>query len=353
MKLTNENINSFLETENSDFRKKMLDESTNDAFDQDILEGLCFSEIVESDFKKLDKRYYRSRVSLKKWIIEIGVILAIVASLFISRTSSENEEKNTRNISNSKNHTNKTVSDAIAPIIQKINENTYPKQSLKKHLINKSNKEILNQNTQENPANGEYLQTTEQDKMTFLQPKVLSNLRSREEVGIQAIEVFVMDYKTVDYRYYRKTRPKKSDPLSLTNGTPASISEKNDLILEEDEIEYYYFNYLKETMKLFDAKMYDLALENFNSILKTFPDDVNALFYSGLCYFNQQQFNKSILVFESLIKSTFINFKQEAEWQLLLNYIETKQNEKAKKLKNEIIQSEGFYANKALKLKIE
>jgi hypothetical protein len=146
---------------------------------------------------------------------------------------------------------------------------------------------------------------------------------SKGIVGKQGAEVYILDYKTLDYREYRKKSVKTSDPLSLTNGTPANSAEKNSNNNENQEIEYNYFNYLNESMKLFDKKMYSSALDNFNAILNTYSDDINALFYGGLCHFEQNLFKESIVFFDLARKSSFINFREESEWFLLLCYIES------------------------------
>jgi tetratricopeptide (TPR) repeat protein len=251
-----------------------------------------------------------------------------------SRTQSNNlkslnqKEKTIRQTPTSKD----IKSDNFQQIEYRQNEELSLNKKATSTLIN--NNEIVNSNSSP--------QELEVNKMSPLNAKVISKNNTKTIIGKQGIEVFILDYKTLDYRNYRKGVTKPLDALNLTNGTPANASERNTLNQENQEIEYNYFSYL-----------YTLALENFNAILNTYPDDINALFYGGLCYFEQKQYNKSIAFFDQARKNSFLNFREEAEWLLLQSYVESNDFEKANALKNEIVNGNGFYAKRAKEIKIE
>ena len=348
MKLTNSKIKSFLETENSEYRNSILNDSSFDEFDQDVMDGLSNSDIVSSNFKNLDKKYYR--FSFSKVILSISLIVIITSAIYFLQTPKKNSQKIFDNQERLINRQEKSIT--------KKNLNDKKEVEIEHSLDLGKNNPVENKKevqkalslSIENPTGKQTYTEQTGSSMSTLNPKILNN--SKGIVGKQGAEVYILDYKTLDYREYRKKSVKTSDPLSLTNGTPANSSEKNQNNIENQEIEYNYFNYLNESMKLFDKKMYSSALDNFNAILNTYSDDINALFYGGLCLFELNKYKESILLFEQVSKSSFINFKEEGEWFLLQSYLETNEIEKAKLLRNEIINRNGFYAKSAKELKI-
>lgn len=353
MKLTKSKIKSFLETENSNYRNSILNDSSLDDFDQDVLDGLTYSNILSSDFKNLDNRYYRSSISYSKWFLSISLLILISFSIYFLLSPSKDSQKITSNYAKKNIHSDKLYSKEYTHKNQKIddqkNNELVKISSLENKIVFQESLDITIGNSNNQPSQSEQTSSS----MTTLNPRMINNLNSKELVGALGIEVFILDFKTLDYRHYRKSKPRTSDPLELTNGTPANASEKNNIIQENQEIEYNYFNYLKETMKLVDEKSYVMALENFNAILNSYPDDLNAQFYAGFCYFEQKQYAKSISFFYQARRSAFLNFKEEAEWLLLQSYVEINDYESAKLIRNEIISSNGFYAKRAKEMSID
>ncbi|MFM7668847.1 MAG: tetratricopeptide repeat protein [Bacteroidota bacterium] len=351
MKLTKGKLKSFLETDNSEYRNSIINDSSFDEFDQDVIDGLGNSELVSSDFKNLDKKYYR--FSFSKLILSISLIVIIIASISILLTSKSNTEKIAENYAKPASQDKK--SNFEKDLINKQHIDPQRDTELVKNPVEENKKQIqkTSDKSVENSNNTTSTSSQTSSSMSTLNPKIINNENSKNLVGTLGIEVFILNYKTLDYRHYRKSKPKTNDPLELTNGTPANSSGKNELNSEIEEIEYNYFSYLKEAMKLFDQKSFVLAAENFNAILITYPEDINALFYGGLCSFEQKQFIKSVALFDQARKSAFLNFKEEAEWLLLQSYSAMNDREKAKQIRNEIINGDGFYAKRAKEMKID
>jgi tetratricopeptide (TPR) repeat protein len=168
-----------------------------------------------------------------------------------------------------------------------------------------------------------------------------------KNAGQMGQEVFIQTLKTVDYRVYRKDNTVIVDVNSLLNGVSANQSNQSPSTENLERKEIAYFVFLTETMRYFNKGMVDLASENFDLILETFPDDVNALFYSGLCALEKKDFQNSISFFESVRIHSFTNFREEAEWKLLNAFILNKDLVKAKSLRDEIVQKNGFYGGQA------
>jgi hypothetical protein len=172
-------------------------------------------------------------------------------------------------------------------------------------------------------------------------------------IGEIGKEVYILDYKMLDYRAYRTKPENQNDPLNMSNGLPASFASKNGEFNENEFVKLDYFSFLTETIKYFDKKMYAMATENFETILKHYPDDVNALFYKGLCDFELKDNTNSITSFETLLKNKFINFYEEAQWNLVQVYIANAQIQDAENLRNDIVAKKGFYAQRAKELTIK
>ena len=353
MKLTNKKIHSFLHSDNHEIRKSILENNSFDGFDKDVVDGLLNSEIISADFQRLDQKHHKTRFKLNNWLFITLFILIGMSCIYFLIPSKDKESRTQSNNLKSLNQKEKTIkktppskdikSDNFQQIEYRQNEELSLNKKATSSLI--SSNEIVNSNSSP--------QELEVNKMSLLNAKVISKNNTNTLIGKQGLEVFILDYKTLDYRNYRKGVTKPLDALSLANGTPANTSERNTLNQENQEIEYNYFSYLKETMKLFDKKTHTLALENFNAILNTYPDDINALFYGGLCYFEQKKFKECISFFERARKSSFINFREESDWFLFLSYIQSNEYEKANALKNEIVNGNGFYAKRAKEIKID
>lgn len=165
-----------------------------------------------------------------------------------------------------------------------------------------------------------------------------------------AKEVYLSDLKNVDYRAYRNRPIKVRNTLDV--GIPASQSSKDDK--EEfpslQIIEITYIDYLTTSSETFSNGEYKKALKSYLTILDTYPEDVNANFYGGLCYFNLGQFEEAKTLLKKSYTLGYGNFREEARWFSARANYEQNNNIKAKYLLNEIISEGGFYSKKAEEL---
>ena len=160
-----------------------------------------------------------------------------------------------------------------------------------------------------------------------------------------AMETYIQDLKVLDYRYYRTKV--KSDRSTLLTGTPAALETSQSEMSTKELLEISYINYLSSTLSDFNQGEYKVALRGFDEILKSYPDDVNALFYSALCLYNLQQFTLCEQRLSLIDLVRFDNFDEEQKWYLLLCYRSQGKIEAFTSLRKEIIQENGFYATKA------
>ncbi len=165
-----------------------------------------------------------------------------------------------------------------------------------------------------------------------------------------AQEVFLSDLKNVDYRAYRNRPIKVRNTLDV--GIPASQSSKE----EKQEfpslqmVEITYIDYLTTSSEFFSQGQYKTALKHYLTILDTYPDDVNANFYGGLCYFNLGQFDQATELLRKSYTLGYGNFREEARWFTAKALVEQNHTIKARYLLGEIVKEGGFYSDNAEEL---
>jgi len=146
---------------------------------------------------------------------------------------------------------------------------------------------------------------------------------------------------------------KKSE---IPNSTSAKFSAKEMSDKEEDvtiksEKTIHYNNFLEKGLYKLKKQKYTEAIDIFNTILIQYPEDINAKFYKGICYFELKKFEKAISNFNLVLNDTINIFNQEANWKKALSLINTNKDEGIKLL-IEIQNEAGFYSQKAI-LKLE
>ncbi|NVK66835.1 MAG: tetratricopeptide repeat protein [Flavobacteriales bacterium] len=164
----------------------------------------------------------------------------------------------------------------------------------------------------------------------------------------EAKEIYLHSMKLVDYRKYREKPQVKTKQLLLT-GTPADkegeYSEDEDPVWREVDVPY--IDFIDKSVKVFERGNYKKALSRFETILETYPDDVNANFYAGICLFNLREYPKAIEYFENCMDGKFSNFDEEALWMTAESYDKLKQKSKAQTIYQTIADGNGFYASQA------
>ena len=88
-------------------------------------------------------------------------------------------------------------------------------------------------------------------------------------------------------------------------------------------------------------------MQHFNTILEHYEDDVNANFYAGLSAYNLESFSQAEEYFKNAYSLKYGNFKEEANWFEALSLLKLNEKSKAKKLLQQIVAGNGFYAERA------
>ena len=106
-------------------------------------------------------------------------------------------------------------------------------------------------------------------------------------------------------------------------------------------------------MEYFKDGYYKKALNRYKTILEQYPEDANALFYGGLCYYNMKKYNKSISYFDEIATIKLNAFKEEAKWYKSKSLIKLGLIKEAIIVLDENIMAGGFYAEDAMEVKRE
>ena len=118
--------------------------------------------------------------------------------------------------------------------------------------------------------------------------------------------------------------------------------------MAEHVIKYIpYKDFLMEGLTKFAKNDYKGALGHLLTIQQQYPDDVNASFYSGLCYYNLGKTRQAITMFDKTIGNSISTFKEESEWYKSLSLLEDGKKSDAKELMKKIESEGGFYEKAA------
>jgi TolA-binding protein len=158
----------------------------------------------------------------------------------------------------------------------------------------------------------------------------------------------VVDYTEVYTLEYIQQKELEDQSLSPRYGN--SLEKKaEESSLNNMYQEITYKDLLDDAIKNYKEKKYTVAKEQFFQILQKHPDDVNAQFYLGLCYYELGEYVNAMQYFELTVKNKQQAFNQEAAWYGALCLKNTGQIKAAKKAFKQIVDLKGFYAQKAQK----
>lgn len=181
-------------------------------------------------------------------------------------------------------------------------------------------------------------------------PELIEEKVNTDKVAKSNVKfIYLHDLKVIDYSGLYTSGIKKTTQF-VQSGTPANLIDKNSKNELEPEIKITYVpyeKYLEETLLSFTKNDFKTALKNFRIIHQHYPEDLNAYFYGGLCYFNIGMYDKAISYFDKCIFHSFSTFEEEANWYKALSLIKNKKKEQAIKILQEIVNQNGFYAQKA------
>ncbi len=159
--------------------------------------------------------------------------------------------------------------------------------------------------------------------------------------------LYIKNLKAVDYSILYTNHIAKKEWI-LTGTTADKETSVSEGVMAEHIIKYIpYKDFLIEGLTKFSKNDYKGALGHLLTIQQQYPDDVNASFYSGLCYYNLGKTRNAITMFDKTIGNSITTFKEESEWYKSLSLLEDGKKSDAKELMKKIESEGGFYAKAA------
>lgn len=161
------------------------------------------------------------------------------------------------------------------------------------------------------------------------------------------MDTFICNLKVTDYDklYYKKFRfaPMNTGiDAQFENGKTKEGQdyEANAFTMRADVIlEKALWNVSKEN--------YKKALPMLDLLLEHNPKDVNALFYSGISFFNWGKCKSSISFFDKVLENGNQTFAEEAKWYKALACLKCGNAEEGNAILKEIAAEKGFYSEQA------
>lgn len=133
-------------------------------------------------------------------------------------------------------------------------------------------------------------------------------------------------------------------------GVDASFSDKDaQNAAQSNQRMMAYTPYMEVAMDKFAHNDHKGCLQDLQRVLDQYPNDVNALFYSGLCSYNLGSYNRAKRFLSRAATHTIDVFDEEADWYHALTLRHTGEEEAAKKAITRIAEQNGFYAERARK----
>ena len=139
-------------------------------------------------------------------------------------------------------------------------------------------------------------------------------------------------------------------------GTSADLENKDDKLHEGQTpnavktVKIPYKDYLNETQEMFGRNDFKSALKRYKVIINSYPEDLNAHFYSGLCYYNIGKYSLAHKHFTLAQKHAYNTFKIDAQWYDAKTYYMEGKNESCKLVLQRIIENNDYYTSQAKEL---
>ncbi len=317
-----------------------------DEFEKDALDGWKASGAGVSQMKHMDKlaakKFGGSSFSLFTFIgmATVGAAIAIIYNMYQPNQEDFKPKKQQMAIES----TELALPEKIDTLVE-----------LKKDVQIHST-EMITKNQEGKTASN----TTTSETAQFIETMDISleplptNIEDKEvAISKQKIakEIYPHGIKAIDYSVYR-TNPEVKIEQTILTGLPANYESENDIETEAKTktVLVGYGDYLDKTLSYIQKSRWKNALARCEEILADYPDDINALFYSGFCFYNLQQYDKACAQFSACLQLNFSNFNEEASWYLAKSRLANGEKALAKELFKGIKDSKGYYYKDAEKV---
>ena len=346
-KLSKEEIKRYLKENLNEKENRIIEgKIESDDFNREAMEGFENTPRSIASFEKLEKKLAAKingfSYGLNGFIFTAIAILIIIASTLLI-TNNDNSNQNTPLKSSSNVITELT--DSAIDVAEVIPE---PKQLNASKIIVNSPVKIQQNEKQQTKTIKERTQQEIKKKMREAVKLDVININYQRPLSIiNSTHIYVHELLVYNYKQ-RGSIVKQVTQFELT-GLPAAFEEakNNELELQIHTKEIPYFEFLTNALFDFRKNQFKSALKKFKVILKQYPKDINALFYSGLCYYNINKQQKAIEHFSACLNNSYTIFNEEAFWYTAKSLYAKGETKKSKQQLEIIIEKNGFYKKSA------
>ena len=328
MKANRALFKEYLRTTNQKAKYQTEKILTDDDFAMEALEGFQGQKDAWQSFEAFDRKYHQKKRNQKMSLLGLAFLLSIIVGWNLIPATTENKLSPTEKII------------AKTPKIKIHQKEDIKQMTTAAAAIQISPQQVLmelNTTASENIQRPEALERIQQIPAQHVEFNTQREQRLALKMGR---ELFIKNFKVIDYRYYR-------------DGSKDQTQSFSEDELGEQTLKVPYMNLLNKAIVDFSKEDYKLALLHFDEILQSYPDDANALFYGAMCLYNFQEYSQAEGRFLKLQNIPFANFREEGNWYLLHIYQKVKNKTAFELLKNQIIESKGFYSSRAKNLEID
>jgi tetratricopeptide (TPR) repeat protein len=135
--------------------------------------------------------------------------------------------------------------------------------------------------------------------------------------------------------------------LAPPGGVPADRSGPGQDPQSLDSRAVPYVDFMDDLLGSFSRGDHRTALADLRELLSQHPDDVNGLFYAGLCCYNLGMFDRAAYFFDRAAHHPINTFDEEAAWFHALSVDQRGEPGDATELFRSIADQGGFYAERA------
>lgn len=158
--------------------------------------------------------------------------------------------------------------------------------------------------------------------------------------------IFLHDLKIANYHVYYFNAQQN---INMNTGLPANYSSKEEQQIGSKKLDrnYYLHEAINDAMALFKKQKFTECLNLLNTINEYNSSDVNCQFYTGMCAFYLKNYALAYEKLNLASNNTINVFQEESNYYLALTAIQLNKGDEANKMLLDIVNSNGFYANKA------
>lgn len=342
--LERKDLETYGVTEDTAVKNTIEQKAASNSFDNDSFEGWEENNFNTDLMRNLDAKFTpKSKVNYIKGISITVLTVSIIAMLFIYNLNYSNKDSN-KPIENVKTSSTMMVdeSDLMLPqAIEKMDEAPIQIQIKPKKIKSDFAEMKIIEEENEIEINNLPINDIKLEK-----EKVIISSRKL------AKEIYLNDLKLIDYNSYRTDPVVKTKQVLLT-GTPANLEsdESEEIEATWRTVDVPYNDYIDKTLRILNSGNYKKALSRLETIIKTYPEDINATFYSGFCLYNLGEYISAINSFQKCMNGKFNNFDEEAEWMTAQAHLLSGNRDQAISIFKTIVSKNGYYAKQA-KVKI-